>query len=128
MSVDMAKVLVVEDDDSNAHLAALFLERSGHSVMSCEGGQSALDSLDHHTFDLVVLDLRLPDMDGLELIRRLRAHPSMSAVPILAVTASRDAEQEAEASGVHHVLFKPYSGSEFRETVARLLSGRAEPT
>ena len=117
----MANVLVVEDDMSNAQLAALHLKKAGHQVVACDTGLAALAWLDRSRFDLVVMDLGLPDLDGLELIGRIRIHPSGHLVPLLVVTANGEGEHKARASGVDHVLLKPYDGAEFRSIVARLV-------
>ncbi len=83
-------ILVVDDNEANLHLLVLMLERLGCVVSSARNGREALERLAVGNFDLVVLDLQMPDIDGFEAARRIRDENSSVAnrkVPILAVTA-----------------------------------------
>jgi CheY-like chemotaxis protein len=83
-------ILVVDDNEANLNLLVLMLQRLGCAVSSARNGRDALDRLTEGNFDLVVLDLQMPDIDGFEAARRIRDENSSVAnrkVPILAVTA-----------------------------------------
>src|SRR6266540_3673741 len=108
--------LVVEDEDSIAALVRSYLERDGFTVVRARSGKDALVELERRPVRVVVLDIGLPDLDGFEVCRRIRAH---SRVPILMLTA-RDEEPDRVAGlelGADDYLTKPFSP---RELVARM--------
>jgi PAS domain S-box-containing protein len=98
-------ILLVEDHDVNRSVATQILERAGHSVVAVENGPDALDTLAHHSFDVVLLDLMLPGMDGEETARRMRAEAV--APPILAFTAHPEAQIRWRQMGFDGFLAKP---------------------
>jgi DNA-binding response OmpR family regulator len=85
----MTHVLVVDDDLTVRDVVRRYLERSGHQVSLADNGEEALRWIDEHKPDLVVLDLMLPGMDGLEVCHRLRQH---STVPVVMLTALGEEE------------------------------------
>ena len=101
------RVLVVEDDEAIADVLRRSLRAEGHEVMSAADGVEALSLSEQFVPDLVVLDLGLPRLDGIEVCRRLRAE---SDVPILILTARTDTEQRVEGldSGADDYLPKPF--------------------
>ena len=120
-----ARVLVVEDDHANRVLLARLLERAGHACSSAADGQSALAQAASGGVDLVLLDLGLPDMDGLEVCRRLRQEPLTAAIPIIVVTgrAGPDEFVEGAATGADGWIAKPYAYSTLVATIDRVLRG-----
>jgi DNA-binding response OmpR family regulator len=120
-----ASVLLVEDEENLASLVAAYLEQEGYSVVSVGGGAQALQAVEQQPVRLVVLDLNLPDMDGLDVCRQIRTR---SSVPIVMLTA-RDEEADRLAglgAGADDYIGKPFSP---RELVARMKAvlRRAEP-
>lgn len=103
-----ARVLLVEDDPVSRQVGHLLLERLGATVTTAEDGHSALAAVESGTFDLILMDVHMPRLDGLETTRRLRAQGHRS-VPIVALTASAFAEDQAacEAAGMTGYLPKP---------------------
>src|SRR5437660_1147679 len=95
-----AEVLVVEDEPDIRALIAHHLTRDGFRCRTAADGLEALAQLRAHAPDLVVLDLMLPGIDGLELTRRLRAEPAWAALPIIMLTAKAD-EIESRTVDVH---------------------------
>ncbi|MDX6751056.1 response regulator [Geminicoccaceae bacterium 1502E] len=108
-------LLVVDDNALNCRLASIMLERAGHKVTIARSGPAALRLVVHRRFDLVLLDVEMPEMDGLEVTRRIRAlgDPSRSGLPIVAVTANAMQEDERRCleAGMDGYLTKPIDGA-----------------
>ncbi len=123
-------VLLVEDNEINRLVATGLLERAGHRVCAAASGRAALAALDRDTFDLVLMDLNMPDIGGLEAIRRVRAHadPGVAGVPIVVLSAlvTKDDIQASLAAGADAFLGKPYR-PERLEAIVAAVSGRARP-
>lgn len=121
-----ATILLVDDEESVQRLLTFPLEREGFRVVQARDGEEALDRFSSEQVDLVVLDVMLPKLDGLEVCRRLRAE---SIVPIIMLTA-RDEEVDKVLGlelGADDYITKPFSIREFRSRVRALLR-RAELT
>src|SRR4051812_30627297 len=117
---DSSTILLVDDEDSVQKLLAYPLERDGFRVLQARDGEEALERFAGEHVDLVVLDLMLPRLDGLEVCRRLRAQ---SSVPIIMLTA-RDDELDKVVGlelGADDYITKPFSIREFRSRVRALL-------
>jgi DNA-binding response OmpR family regulator len=115
-----ATILLVDDEDSVQKLLTYPLEREGYRVIQARSGEEALERFDADQPDLIVLDLMLPRVDGLEVCRRVRA---VSAVPIIMLTA-RDDEVDKVLGleiGADDYITKPFSIREFRSRVRALL-------
>jgi DNA-binding response OmpR family regulator len=113
-------ILLVDDEDSVRKVLAFPLERDGFTVVQAADGEEALRQFAAHTIDLVVLDIMLPRLDGLEVCKRLRA---TSTVPIIMLTA-RDDELDKVVGlelGADDYITKPFSIREFRSRVRALL-------
>ena len=120
----MAKrILVVEDNDLNRKLFCDVLRAGGHEVEPCADGEQAL--LAARTFgpDLVIMDINLPNVSGLDLIAGMRGDGALAGVPILAVTAyaGKGDEERIRGAGASDYLAKPVSIGPFRQAVDRLL-------
>jgi DNA-binding response OmpR family regulator len=123
---DSASILLVDDEDSIQRLLTYPLERDGYRVVQARDGEEALRRFSEDNFDLVVLDIMLPRVDGLEVCRRLRAE---STVPIIMLTA-RDDELDKVLGlelGADDYITKPFSIREFRSRVRALLRRSASP-
>ena len=117
---DSSTILLVDDEDSIQKLLAYPLEREGFRVLQARDGEDALRQFQSERVDLVVLDLMLPKLDGLEVCKRLRAE---SEVPIIMLTA-RDDELDKVLGlelGADDYITKPFSIREFRSRVRALL-------
>ena len=113
-------VLVVEDEESIASLVRAYLERDGYRVVWVDTGAEALTALDREAVQLVVLDIGLPDLDGFEICRQIRAR---SSVPIIMLTA-RDEEPDRVAAfevGADDYVAKPFSPRELAARVKAVL-------
>ena len=113
---DAKRVLLVEDERAIRDAIEAYLEREGFWVTAVEDGAAALDAAGKHVFDLVVLDLMLPRIDGLEICRRLR---SRSSVPIIMLTAKSEEIDKVVGLelGADDYIPKPFSP---REVIARV--------
>jgi two-component system, OmpR family, response regulator len=123
---DSATILLVDDEESVQKLLTYPLERDGYRVVQAHDGDEALARFDTEEIDLVVLDLMLPKLDGLEVCKRLRAR---SAVPIVMLTA-RDDELDKVLGlelGADDYITKPFSIREFRSRIRALLRRASTP-
>jgi PAS domain S-box-containing protein len=121
------KILLVEDNAINARLAIRILTKGGHSVRAVGNGQEAVDIFRQESWDLVLMDVQMPVMDGFEAARQIRALPESASVPIIALTANAMAgDREAcLAAGMSDYLSKPLSGSQVLSKIAHWLRWRA---
>jgi two-component system alkaline phosphatase synthesis response regulator PhoP len=119
----VAQVLVVEDHQDIADLIRHFLEKAGHAVTSLASGSEGLRHARSTRPDVVILDLMLPGLDGLHVCQALRADPSLSAVPILMLTAKGEEADRVRGleSGADDYVTKPFSPKELVARVAALL-------
>jgi CheY-like chemotaxis protein len=90
-------ILVVDDVDDARDLTARLFRRAGYRCVTADGGEAALAAVDAEAPHLVLLDLTMPDMDGLEVLRRLRAEPRHRGLPVVLFTAVGDPRTVAEA-------------------------------
>jgi two-component system cell cycle response regulator len=113
-------ILIVDDNPSNLKLFSYLLSLPGYVVSTAANAEQALDVLGRLVPNLIIMDLQLPDVDGLTLTRQLKADPRMQGVPIVAVTASamKGDEEKARAAGVDGYMSKPVEKRAFRAMVA----------
>ena len=116
-AVRSLRILLVEDTETNRRLAVLLLEKRGHRVTAALSGRSGISWLRQEAFDLVLLDLQLPDMDGFAVMAAMRgagASEAMRRVPVVAFTArvTHEARQRCLAAGISGFLPKPFSTAE----------------
>lgn len=118
------RILVVDDEADLADAVATGLRREGYAVDVVNGGLEALERLDFQPYDLVCLDLTMPDMDGLEVCTRLRANPPAGGAPRVLMLTARDAIDERILgldSGADDYLVKPFAFGELSARIRVLL-------
>lgn len=117
------KVLVVEDAEATWTVEELTLVSAGFEPTICTDGSAALTAIAAEDFELVVLDLALPEVDGWAVLGRLRAEERTVNVPVLIVTARDDAETQLKArlAGANGYLTKPFDVGKFRSAVSELV-------
>lgn len=119
----MAKILIVEDYPVTQRVLSLTLKNSGHDVHIANHGVEALAQLNREPVDLALVDIAMPEMDGLELLRQLRNDERYNALPVIMLTASGQDEDRATAIniGADGFLTKPTSSRELLETIQRFI-------
>ncbi|MBP2295423.1 response regulator transcription factor [Azospirillum rugosum] len=121
----MARILVIDDVPSVTALLRLLLEGRGHAVAEAHDGAAGLKAMEAAPFDLVVVDMMMPGMDGIELVKRLRDRGDHPAV--IAMSGGSDefpaayALKISEMHGADRLLYKPFGNDEFLDAVAELL-------
>jgi CheY-like chemotaxis protein len=119
-----ARVLLVEDNAINRMVAVMLLQRMGCDVTDCENGQLAVDKAQAEDFDLILMDINMPVMDGLSATRAIRALPGTSAhTPIVVLSADVMNESQAQAfgAGAQGFLSKPVQFADLRACVLKHL-------
>ena len=118
-------ILVVEDNERNLKLVRDVLEYAGYDVRVARTGEDGIILAVSEPPDLVLMDLQLPGIDGLEALRRLREGPRTADIPVVAVTAQamKDDRERALAAGFNGYIEKPISVRAFPDQVRRFLSG-----
>ena len=114
------KVIVVDDNQTNRLLPGLFLRPLGHEVQECDSAAQALDWLAHNPCDVVLLDISMPTVSGLQLCQQLRQQPQHQQLKIIAYTAhAMPADvQLLEAAGFDKILIKPIRSHELLSVLA----------
>jgi len=118
-------ILIVDDSTDNLDLTRLLLEAEGYEVWTAEDAGQAMSVLQGHRPDLILMDVQLPGMDGLELTRRLRQDHACDEVPIVALTAyaMRGDEEKARSAGCDGYVTKPIDTRTFGKRVREYLRG-----
>ena len=119
-----APILIVDDNPANLRLLSFLLGAAGYPIRTATSAEEALAALRAEVPSLLLLDIRLPGMDGLTLTRQLRADPATRDLVIIAVTAHamRGEREAALAAGCNDFVTKPIDTRALRELVARYLS------
>ena len=120
-----AQVLVVEDNERNMKLFRDVLEASGYETLEATTGELAVEQVIEHRPDLVLMDIQLPDIDGVEALGRLKADERTASVPVLALTAqAMEGDRERFlAAGFDGYLSKPVNVADLVATVKRYCEG-----
>jgi two-component system, cell cycle response regulator DivK len=118
------QILVVEDHDLQSKLVRFLLQEAGHTVRTAASAEEAREILRSFFPDLILMDLQLPGMDGLELTRLLRLDPVHAATPIIALTAYTDPSdlQKAREAGCNGKISKPIDTATFARRIGRFLN------
>jgi two-component system cell cycle response regulator DivK len=119
----MAKVLIVEDNPANMTLAAFLLQSAGHTVLRATDAEAGLTLARDEQPDLILMDIQLPGMDGLEATALLKRAEATSAIPVIALTAlaMKGDEERIRSAGCDGYIAKPMHYKEFLATIAAQL-------
>lgn len=116
------KILAVDDSKTMREMVSFTLKSAGYEVMEAEDGQAALSALNGGKVDAVITDLNMPNMNGFELIRALRANPAYKFIPILMLTTEGDdsKKQEGKSAGATGWIVKPFNPEKLVEVVKKV--------
>ena len=119
----MGKVLVVEDNPANMTLATFLLKSAGHTVLTATDAESGLTLARNEQPDLILMDIQLPGMDGLQATALLKADEATRAIPVIALTAlaMKGDEERIRAAGCDGYIAKPLAYREFLATISNRL-------
>lgn len=124
-----ASLLVVDDNEANRRVVRALTASAGYQILEADGGEAGLELARRERPDVVLMDVRMPDVDGLEATRRLRADGATRDIPVVAVSAQAmvgDRERALEAGCVDYVT-KPVSRHELLAAIERALSTAPPP-
>ena len=118
-------IMVVDDDPDLVTLLRARLEQREFNVMCAYSGSQALAGLEKQKPDLILLDIMMPEMDGLEVLRRLKAAPETSSIPIILLSALDEKEDmlTGRRMGADHYITKPFKSAHLMKLIDHLLSG-----
>lgn len=119
----MPKILAVDDSKSMRQMVTMSLTSAGHDVIEAEDGAIALDIAKQQQFDVVVTDINMPNMNGIELIAALRALPNYKFTPILCLTteSSGDMKTKGKDAGATGWIVKPFSPEKLLSVIGRVV-------
>jgi len=126
MNEAMGAILVIDDEQPFCEVVAEILTTFGYPVRKAFNATQALEVLESLTPILIIMDIMMPDVDGLTLIRRFREEPRLSKIPIIMSSAKYLEEDRTEAftAGANAYLTKPFSAAELRASIVELLGER----
>ena len=121
----MSTVLIVEDNEKNMKLARDVLQAKGYNTLEAETGEEGVRLAKEKVPDLVLMDIQLPGINGIEAFKQLRADPKTARIPVIALTASVTPTDRSQitAAGFDAFVGKPINLKEFLATVKRLAEG-----
>jgi len=116
-------IMIVDDCKTTRKLLGHYLRSRGYSVVFAENGLDALEKLAINTINLIMTDLNMPYMDGIELIKTIRSSPELSEMPILMVTTENDdiEKEKAIRSGANGYMVKPVTGNAIEENIKTIV-------
>ena len=123
VAADKGSLLVVDDNEMNRDLLSRHLERQGHTVTVAENGRQALEIIKTHTFDLVLLDIMMPEINGYQLLQRLKRHDSWRDIPVIMISALDEVETVVRCieMGAEDYLLKPFDPVLLRARISACL-------
>ena len=120
----MAKILIIEDNPANMKLAIFLLESAGHATLSARDAEAGLTLARNEQPNLILMDIQLPGMDGLEAVALLKRNDATRVIPVIALTAlaMKGDEERIRAAGCDGYIAKPIRYQEFLATIAAQLT------
>jgi CheY-like chemotaxis protein len=118
-----ANILVVDDDASTRTLLELILSSGGHEITLLNDGREALAYLKINTPNLIVIDVNMPVLDGIEVCSRIKKLPRFKKIPVIVLTSMNDAQTRTRAfdAGASEIVYKPLTGKNFLQTIQGFL-------
>ena len=108
---EQRRILVVDDDPRLLHIVQMYLSIEGYDVATASDGDEGLQRVAEHKPDLIILDIMMPGMDGVECCRRIRSNPETAHIPVLMFSAlsGDDDVERARLAGANHLITKPFN-------------------
>ena len=121
--MDQKKILIVEDNELNMKLFHDLLEVHGYTTLQTKDGREALQLAREHRPDLILMDIQLPEVSGLEVTKWIKADDELKSIPVIAVTAfaMKGDEEKIRSGGCEAYIAKPISVNSFLETIQAVL-------
>jgi putative two-component system response regulator len=116
-------VVLVDDSEEMRRLISTLLGRAGFDITALPDGPAALEHLSQHTPAVILLDLMLPGMNGLQVLAKIRTHPALTTVPVVIVTGTMTFERDLVEAGATAVLRKPFAPAALVGLVRSLVAG-----
>ncbi len=126
--VDKTRILYIEDEPDMIELTRIVLEREGFEVLGAVGGLEGLGAIKREKPDLILLDLMMPDIDGWEVYRRMKADKDVADIPVIIVTAKAQGVDKAlglHVAKVEDYLTKPFGPKELLASIQRVLTNKS---
>lgn len=119
----MNKILIVDDSPLQQKLASIYLSKEGYSIITANSGKEGIEMAERERPDLIILDVEMPEMDGLEALRHLKNNPSTAAINVLMCSSVKNEEviKEALLIGATGYLNKPHGFKNFNSNIKRIL-------
>lgn len=117
------RILIVDDETDTLKLLTLRLQKNGYETLTCETGKDALALVLHEKIDLIVLDIKLPDMNGYDALEKIRSYPKFENLPVIFSTADASVAVKKTARDyfANDFVIKPYDAQDLLRKIARLL-------
>lgn len=117
------KILIVEDDKTARKLLSLYIRKKGYEILTAENGLDAMEKVGIEPINLIVTDMNMPYMDGIELTRNLKNDSAFSSIPVIMITTEADEDEKKKAyeAGVDDYLVKPASAEQINNSVKKIL-------
>ena len=120
------RVLIVDDEPDVLRLVALRLKKSGYEILAASDGKEGFDIISSEKPDLVLLDLRLPNMDGVDICKQVKNDEVLRHIPIILFTATSDIEvaDKAKEAGANDYMVKPFEPDELLEKISGIIQDK----
>ncbi|MEQ8226199.1 MAG: response regulator [Candidatus Eremiobacterota bacterium] len=120
----MSEIIIVDDTASSRYMISAVLKEEGHDIIEAVDGKDALEKI-NPSVKMVITDLSMPHIDGLELVKRIRENPAYNAIPVIMVSSESEEEKKAEGrnAGATGWIDKPICAGKLRDVVKRFLNG-----
>ena len=119
------KILIVDDEPHMLRVTELSLKKGGYDLLAARNGREAIDVAERELPDLIVMDVTMPELDGLAALKLLKARPATAGIPVIMLTSRGQslAREAAESSGAALYVTKPFSPSQLLAAARRILEG-----
>lgn len=117
------KILIVDDDKTTRKLLSLYMKGKGYEIVTAENGLDAMEKLGTEDINLIITDMNMPYMDGIEFTKTVKADPTWKSIPVIMVTTEADDDEKKKAfnAGVDDYLVKPTNAEQITDRIKKIL-------